>query len=533
MKRLIKSKKQYFGISLITCGVVLSSVAGLIPTKTQAHAFMENPKARQSICQAQGGYWWPADGSGIPNLACRAAFVESGYVQFVQEHEISINVADYNNQQAIEAAIPDGTLCSAGSYEKRGLNLASEHWQKTKVMPNGQGKIQIRFNAKTPHNPSLWKIYLSKPSFNASTDVLRWQDLELVQEHGNIDFIKDPDGNRYYDMEVSIPENRSGDALLYSRWQRNDVVGEGFYNCSDITIVRDDVEPDQWQSLGYFVRQGHIANIGDVVWLRLFNANGQELINQNFEVNEQNVDNWQANFAQELNTNFNQQLQIGIKGQDGKVSFDNTNILSNQVWGVDPEHSFALSIISQSENTAPVVQSIDDQSLDENSQAELHVHAFDDQNDPLTYSWNVPSPLTFTESGADITLIAGEVENDTSVTVSVSVFDGILATYKSFTVTIYATSDLPIWQSSKSYIKGDNVSYQGKTYQAKWWNKNENPATSNAWQPLEPNDGDTSNWNSQTEYKGGDKVSHNGAIYQAKWWTQNEEPGIADVWLKL
>jgi predicted carbohydrate-binding protein with CBM5 and CBM33 domain len=42
--------------------------------------------------------------------------------------------------------------------------------------------------------------------------------------------------------------------LLYSRWQRDDVVGEGFYNCSDINIVRDDIDPGQWQPLGYFIK---------------------------------------------------------------------------------------------------------------------------------------------------------------------------------------------------------------------------------------------------------------------------------------
>ncbi len=530
------NKSLISALGLLACAGVLT-----VSSKSQAHAFMDNPKARQSICQAQGGFWWPVDGSNIPNLACRAAFLDSGYVQFIQEHEISVNVADYHNQQAIAAAIPDGTLCSAGSAEKSGVNLASPYWQKTEVMPNGDNNIQVRFNAQTPHNPSFWRVYLSKPSFNASTDVLRWQDLELVQEHGNIDFTKSSDGNRYYNMEVHIPADRVGDALLYSHWQRVDVVGEGFYNCSDITIVRDDVEPDEWQAIAYFIKQGQNANVGDSPWARLFNADGQELINQQFMVNSDNAASWQADFAQQLNEDFNQHIKIGVKNLNNasssdEIIFDSENVLSNQVWVTNQDYSFTLSVITQSENTAPIVHAIDDISLDENSQTPVHVHAFDDQNDLLTYTWSVPEPLTFSGKNADITIAVAEVDSEQTRQVSVAVSDGKLTTTKSLTVTINNLTDLPTappWSSTQAYATGDKVSYQQKTYQAKWWNKNQQPAAGDAWEEVSLDNDGVALWNTETSYSGGSKVSHQGSYYQAKWWTKGEEPGASDVWTKL
>jgi len=530
------NKSLISALGLLACAGVLT-----VSSKSQAHAFMDNPKARQSICQAQGGFWWPIDGSNIPNLACRAAFLDSGYVQFIQEHEISVNVADYHNQQAIEAAIPDGTLCSAGSSEKSGVNLASPYWQKTEVMPNGDNNIQVRFNAQTPHNPSFWRVYLSKPSFNASTDVLRWQDLELVQEHGNIDFTKSSDGNRYYNMEVHIPADRVGDALLYSHWQRVDVVGEGFYNCSDITIVRDDVEPDEWQAIAYFIKQGQNANVGDSPWARLFNADGQELINQQFMINSDNTASWQADFAQQLNEDFNQHIKIGVKNLNNasssdEIIFDSENVLSNQVWVTNQDYSFTLSVITQSENTAPIVHAIDDISLDENSQTSVHIHAFDDQNDPLTYTWSVPEPLTFSGKNADIQIAVAEVDSEQTRQVSVAVSDGKLTTTKSFTVTIKNLTDLPTapaWSSTQAYATRDKVSYQQKTYQAKWWNKNQQPDAGDAWEEITLDNDGVPLWNLETSYAGGSKVSHQGSYYQAKWWTKGEEPGASDVWTKL
>ncbi|NQZ88379.1 MAG: lytic polysaccharide monooxygenase [Colwellia sp.] len=530
------NKSLISALGLLACAGVLT-----VSSKSQAHAFMDNPKARQSICQAQGGFWWPVDGSNIPNLACRAAFIDSGYVQFIQEHEISINVADYHNQQAIEAAIPDGTLCGAGSAEKHGVNLASPYWQKTQVMPNGDNNIQVRFNALTPHNPSFWRIYLSKPSFNASTDVLRWQDLELVQEHGNIDFTKSSDGNRYYNMEVHIPADRVGDALLYSHWQRVDVVGEGFYNCSDITIVRDDVEPDEWQAIAYFVKQGQNANAGDSPWARLFNADGQELINQQFMVNSDNAASWQADFAKQLNEDFNQHIKIGVKNLNNasssdEIIFDSENVLSNQVWVTNQAYSFTLSVITQYENTAPIVHAIDDISLDENRQTPVHVHAFDDQNDPLTYVWSVPAPLSFSGKNADITIMAADVDSEQTRQVAVAVSDGKLTTTQSFLVTVNNLTGLPTapaWSSTQAYATGDKVSYQQKTYQAKWWNKNQQPTAGDAWEEVSLDNDGVPFWRRETSYSGGSKVSHQGSYYQAKWWTKAEEPGANNVWTKL
>ncbi|WP_349654471.1 lytic polysaccharide monooxygenase [Pseudoalteromonas aurantia] len=66
-------------------------------------------------------------------------------------------------------------------------------------------------------------------------------------------FFMAPDGKRYYEMTVAIPEQFTGDAILYSRWQRDNVVGVGFYNFSDITIERTDSTPDPvvWHSAGF------------------------------------------------------------------------------------------------------------------------------------------------------------------------------------------------------------------------------------------------------------------------------------------
>jgi len=497
------------------------------------HGFTQIPKARQAICQTQGGYWWPDNGAGIPNLACKAAFLESGYVPFVQEHEISVNVADYENQSAVEAAVPDGTLCAAGSATKSGLNLPSPHWQKSVIKPDNNGKVQLRFNAQTPHNPSYWKIYLSKPSFNADTDVLNWADLELVSEHGNLDYVNDPDGNRYYDMDITIPAGRSGDALLFTRWQRIDPAGEGFYNCSDITIDQDGVDPDQWQTISYFIKQGQEAKVDESIWTRLFDENGQEIINHMLTITADNQQQWQLLLAQELVNKYPNDIQIGIQNDAGDITFDSNNLLANQVWSTNKNHTFQLSVQPVPDNTAPIVRAIDDLTLNANTSTDIHVHAFDDQNDPLTFTWAVPAPLSFTGEGTDISLSIGSVDTDSTVSVSVDVSDGKLTTSESFSVLIKSLTGTPTWEANTAYQAGDEVSHNSKVYRAKWWNKNAQPDVSDAWELVEPGNGETPVWSEGQSYSGGDEVMHKAVKYRAKWWTQGEEPGVANVWLAL
>ncbi|MFC3031598.1 lytic polysaccharide monooxygenase [Pseudoalteromonas fenneropenaei] len=452
--------------------------------KVSAHGFMEFPKARQSICEAQGGYWWPDDGSNIPNAACRAAFLVSGYVQFTQEHEFSVNVANYLNQAAVEAAVPNGSLCAAGSHEKRGINTPHADWQKTTVTPNSNGELAIRFRATTPHNPSFWKIYLSKPGFDSATQALGWQDLELINEFGTLEVVKDPDGKRYYDMVVNIPANRSGDAILYTRWQRNDVAGEGFYNCSDITFAAD-TGPVNWVSAGYFVSQGQSANVGDKVWARVFNGSGQELLSQLLTVTSANANNWGAELAQVINSQYGHVAQIGVKQGNGEIQFDSQNLLSNQVFVTDNNHTYNLTIQVAGPNTAPAVHQPDPLVLNEGQSQSLHVHAFDDEQTELSYDWQFPAPLSFTGTGATITISAPQVTQDTVYSGTITVSDGELSTTKTLSVTV------------KDVVA-------------------QNPA-----------------WSASSTYVGGNRVSHNGADYQAKWWTQGEEPGKADVWQKL
>ncbi len=214
----------------IVLAVALTGIAGTLAGEVPAHGSAQSPVSRSLKCYQDGGFNWPADGSGIPNAACRLAFQVGGNnaYPFFQWMEVSANIADYRNPAALRAAIPDGKLCSAGDLRKRGLDAVSPAWHRSVVRPVNHA-FHLRFRTTVDHVPSYYEFYLSKPG--RAGNVLAWDDLELIHSVENAK----ADGN-IYDFVIPLPPGRSGDAVLYTRWQRIDPVGEGFYACSDITI---------------------------------------------------------------------------------------------------------------------------------------------------------------------------------------------------------------------------------------------------------------------------------------------------------
>lgn len=88
------------------------------------------------------------------------------------------------------------------------------------------------------------------------------------------------------------------------------------------------------------------------------------------------------------------------------------------------------------------------------------------------------------------------------------------------------------YDPNKPYNGGDTVTYNGDTYRAKWWTQGGGtPDVNPAWEKISGNeDGDIEEYNPSKEYQGGDQVTYQGQVYEAKWWTKGETPGSSDVW---
>lgn len=96
-------------------------------------------------------------------------------------------------------------------------------------------------------------------------------------------------------------------------------------------------------------------------------------------------------------------------------------------------------------------------------------------------------------------------------------------------------SENKTWQQSKVYVAGDEVVYEGITYRAKWWTQGERPNKAQVWQrdTTPNNQSKVPIWDTEKAYVGGDEVLYNSKKYRAKWWTKGEKPNTSPVWQLL
>ena len=121
-----------------------------------------------------------------------------------------------------------------------------------------------------------------------------------------------------------------------------------------------------------------------------------------------------------------------------------------------------------------------------------------------------------------------------------------------------ALAAVPQWSAGNVYVAGNEVTYDGDTYRARWWSQNEVPGSSawGAWEkvtketaetPEDPGSSQTPDpsttpetpasgvpaWDASAVYTGGMKALYNGSTYEARWWVTGEKPDSSDAWKKI
>ncbi|NRB68960.1 MAG: lytic polysaccharide monooxygenase [Vibrio sp.] len=458
-----------------------SALLSTMPTHVYAHGWSEYPSARQNICYEQGGIW----SGSPPNAACANAKNISGSYPFVQRNEYAKNITDFNNPSAVKAAIPDGTLCYANDPQKRGMGAPHTAWTRTEM---NTGTFEYVFNATAPHNPSFWEFYLTKPNADLSKG-LAWDDLDLIQETGNV-----PVENGKYRINVTIPSDRSGDAILFVRWQRDDAAGEGFYNCSDITIKNGNTphpepvpQPDLHRGTSFIPSGLEAPQIGDVVKYDIINKDGAVARSFDIRVDSSNVGDWARLLASEING-------WHAEFKDGAVFIGDWHeeMQHYMYFQNDPSRNFfnskdsrASGLMSVSRDSNGNVDPLAGQ-LYELSQSDNVVNAGDkvvivtEENATLTQTQGTPVPIQNNGSSSIIIDTRTISQNETLIFSASATSSDRIETF-TFEVVVDDGGVTPpptpepgpdagnAWSSSATYIGGEVVYYAGKTWKAQWW----------------------------------------------------------------
>ncbi|KJF93906.1 lytic polysaccharide monooxygenase [Photobacterium angustum] len=442
----------------LSVAFALANVAAI--GTANAHGWAEFPPARTVICDADGNYW----GGQAPNLACRKLFAENGGWPFTQKNENAANTTDYKNIEAVKVSVPNGLLCAGGDTKKDGLDIPSQHWQKTELILDENGEFDFVWTATAAHNPSYWEFYLTKPGHDFSKP-LNWDDLELVDTVGNV---MPNAGSPYktYNFKVKLPTDRSGDAVLYSRWQRIDPVGEGFYNCSDVVIKQSDNEGevtpppvvggDMNAIPGYFVPVGYqTPAVGEIVRFRLMApVTGAEVFDHRLVITAANQSTWIETLATEINALNSEKLFVGVWNQtSGQYEFDASNVHANKVWVSEKDYAFAVSIFAELEPLPPVPPV--DPELPEGSWNKSATYLAGDEVTHAGKTWKAGWWTTGDEPGkAEVwKVVLGEGE----------------------------TPEVGAWSATQVYNENDVATHNGSSWKAGWYTKGEEPGTTGEW----------------------------------------------------
>jgi len=345
-------------LAIVIGGLAVSALSG----PAFGHGAIENPRARQWECNNQGGMWNP---DSMKSAACRAALENSpaganafvnwnGYTGFAKPpHAVA------------QTDVRDGMLCSGSNPDLAGFNQPRSDWTSTVIQPDSQGQVGMTYYYTARHTPSFIEFYINKKDVDITKKALGWNDVELLKRFD----IAPGDPSVRHTVNVTIPADRVGKAIIFTRWQRMDPVGEGFYNCSDVDIkARDGSEAPAgggeeenstqsgWTEKGNFITQAHSPAVGEKVRFRLMGgAGGDNLIDINLPITSENVDNhrWVVELGQLLNLEHSNELQIGQKQPDGTIRFNDERPLSNQVFVSNSLYGYAIETVSNAE--APVI----------------------------------------------------------------------------------------------------------------------------------------------------------------------------------
>lgn len=157
--------------------------------------------------------------------------------------------------------VPDGTLASGGrvspgssEYPRTyaGLDQVSSNWP-TSPAQAGE-RLAIHFDAHTPHEPSVWDVWMTTADWTPDLP-LNWDQMEFL-ERPNVTL-----SGMHYLFDVAIPRDRAGHHVLWIAWQRDDPVGEVFFSTSDIMVA-----PADNGLPGDFTNDGSVDAADYTVW---------------------------------------------------------------------------------------------------------------------------------------------------------------------------------------------------------------------------------------------------------------------------
>ncbi|GAB3965414.1 lytic polysaccharide monooxygenase [Actinoallomurus acanthiterrae] len=126
--------------------------------------------------------------------------------------------------------IPDGQLCSGG-LSGDGLYRSLDKPGPWKMTDLSASNFSVTLYDQG-HGADYLLVYVTKQGYDATTQPLRWSDLELIKKTGKYASTGGP--GSYTVTGLSAP-GRTGRHVVYTVWQRTGL-DQAFFFCSDVNF---------------------------------------------------------------------------------------------------------------------------------------------------------------------------------------------------------------------------------------------------------------------------------------------------------
>ncbi|MBO4210414.1 cellulose-binding protein, partial [Micromonospora echinofusca] len=213
---------------LLTAAMLLFGT--VLTTPAAAHGSVVDPATRNYGCWDRWGDDFQNPAMATEDPMCWQAWQANPNAMWNWNGLFRENVGGNH-----EAAIPNGQLCSGGRTEGGRYNAldAIGAWKTANVTNN----FRIRLYDQASHGADYIRVYVTKQGFNALTEPLGWDDLELAGSIGNTPasgWNPDPAGGVSIDVPANAP-GRTGRHIVYTIWQASHL-DQSYYLCSDVNF---------------------------------------------------------------------------------------------------------------------------------------------------------------------------------------------------------------------------------------------------------------------------------------------------------
>lgn len=194
------------------------------------HGYFVHPESRISKCNMgmarTPGLWWPPDGSGMPDEACREAFQTTGhhgsFIDRMGYRFTWLNADRHSLERGLLLNVSQ--VCSVGGRFPAADVRAN--WKRVPIkvaMNRHDATIDFEFCATAPHNPARWFFYHHE--YDVRDRPIRWDTLKYIGELGDTPLIRsatpvpncfthDDPHNGVYRFRYNLPVAKRGTYVI-------------------------------------------------------------------------------------------------------------------------------------------------------------------------------------------------------------------------------------------------------------------------------------------------------------------------------